>query len=70
MALKPLRPCRHQGCAALTREGHCPKHKPQKAPRRVSAGVSQLVQPAYLDGRPAPGAAPAGAVLPRVRQAW
>ena len=23
--------------AALTREGYCPKHKPQKAPRRVSA---------------------------------
>ena len=37
MALKPLRPCRHPGCAALTREGYCPKHKPQKAPRRVSA---------------------------------
>ena len=37
MALKPLRPCRHPGCAALTREGYCPKHKPQKAPRRISA---------------------------------
>ena len=30
MALKPLRPCRHPGCSALTREGYCPKHKPQK----------------------------------------
>ena len=37
MALKPLRPCRHPGCAALTREGYCPKHKPAKAPRRTSA---------------------------------
>lgn len=37
MALKPLKPCRHPGCAALTREGYCPKHKPQKAPRRTSA---------------------------------
>ena len=32
-------------------------------------GVPRLVQPAHLDGRPAPGAAPAGAVLPRVRRA-
>ena len=37
MALKPLRPCRHPGCSALTREGYCPKHKPPKAPRRASA---------------------------------
>ena len=37
MASKPLRPCRHPGCSALTREGYCPKHKPQKAPRRASA---------------------------------
>lgn len=37
MALKPLRPCRQPGCAALTREGYCPKHKPQKAARRASA---------------------------------
>ena len=37
MALKPLRPCRHPGCPALTREGYCPQHKPSKAPRRVSA---------------------------------
>lgn len=37
MALKPLRPCRHPGCSALTREGYCPKHKPAKAPRRASA---------------------------------
>lgn len=37
MALKPLRPCRHPGCAALTRESYCPAHKPQKAARRTSA---------------------------------
>lgn len=37
MAQKPLRPCRHPGCPALTRDGYCPKHKPAKAGRRVSA---------------------------------
>lgn len=37
MALKPLRPCRHPGCPALTREGYCPRHKPSKASRRGSA---------------------------------
>ncbi len=36
MASKPLRPCRHAGCPALTREGWCPKHKPQHR-RRMSA---------------------------------
>ena len=37
MARKPLRPCRHPGCSALTREGYCPNHKPKEAPRRSSA---------------------------------
>lgn len=37
MACKPLRPCRHPGCAALTREGWCPAHKPKPAARRESA---------------------------------
>lgn len=37
MAMKPLRPCRHPGCPALTREGYCPKHKPKQAERRASA---------------------------------
>ena len=69
MALKPLRPCRHPGCAALTREGYCPAHKPAKAPPPGLGGVPWLVQPARLDRRPAPGAAPAGAVLPRLRRA-
>ena len=29
MAIKPMRPCKHPGCAALTREGWCPAHKPR-----------------------------------------
>ena len=36
MASKPLRPCRHAGCGALTRDGWCEKHKP-KHRRRESA---------------------------------
>lgn len=28
MPAKPLRPCRHPGCAALVREGYCDKHRP------------------------------------------
>ena len=31
---KPLRPCAKAGCAALTREGYCQKHRPP--PRRDS----------------------------------
>lgn len=37
MASKPLRPCRHPSCAALTRDGWCPAHKPKPAARRESA---------------------------------
>lgn len=37
MASIPLRPCRHPGCAALTRDGWCPAHKPKPAGRRESA---------------------------------
>jgi len=37
MASKPLRPCRHPGCAALTRDGWCTAHKPKPAARRESA---------------------------------
>ena len=37
MAMKPLRPCRHPGCPALTREGYCDRHKPKPAARRASA---------------------------------
>ena len=36
MASKPLRPCKHPGCAELTRDGWCRKHKP-KHRRRTSA---------------------------------
>lgn len=36
MARKPLRPCKHPGCAELTRDGWCAKHKP-KHQRRSSA---------------------------------
>lgn len=36
MARKALRPCKHPGCAELTREGWCPKHRP-KHTRRLSA---------------------------------
>lgn len=35
MAGKPLRPCRHAGCAELTRDGWCPRHRPRHQ-RRVS----------------------------------
>lgn len=37
MSLKPLRPCRHPGCPALTREGYCPAHKPREQPRSAEA---------------------------------
>ncbi len=36
MPRKPLKPCRHPGCPALTRDGWCDKHKP-KHQRRESA---------------------------------
>lgn len=36
MAQKPLRPCRHAGCGALTREGYCERHRPTHR-RRISA---------------------------------
>lgn len=30
MASKPMRPCRSPGCPELTRDGYCPKHKPNQ----------------------------------------
>ncbi|MDO4810550.1 MAG: HNH endonuclease signature motif containing protein [Eubacteriales bacterium] len=36
MASKPLRPCKHPGCPALTRDGWCDHHRP-KHRRRASA---------------------------------
>ena len=41
MALRPLRPCRHPGCAELTRDGWCPKHRP-KHQRGASAAYHSL----------------------------
>lgn len=29
MASRPLKPCKHPGCAELTRDGWCPRHKPK-----------------------------------------
>lgn len=37
MANKPLKICRHPGCAALTRDGWCHAHKPNPTVRRESA---------------------------------
>ena len=34
MAQKPLRPCAHAGCPALTRDGYCDKHRPKDRARR------------------------------------
>ena len=55
MASKPLRPCRHPGCAELTREGYCPAHKPRQAARRESAAWhSWYSKPVWVDDlRPA-----------------
>lgn len=41
MAVKPIRPCNHAGCPALTREGYCPKHK-RKSTRKASADYHSL----------------------------
>lgn len=41
MALKPLRPCRHPGCGALTRDGFCPAHNPKPAPPRARSSEAQ-----------------------------
>lgn len=37
MASKPLRPCRAPGCANLTREGYCDRHRGLAKTRRTSA---------------------------------
>lgn len=39
MALKPLRPCLHPGCAALTRQTYCDKHRPKDSRRRSVAAA-------------------------------
>lgn len=35
MPSKPLRPCRHPGCRALTRTGWCPEHQPRPRDTRT-----------------------------------
>lgn len=40
MAQKPIRPCAHQGCSALTRETWCDKHKPKRSDVRTQDAVS------------------------------
>ena len=37
MANKPLKPCKHPGCIALTRDGWCARHKPPEPQRKRSA---------------------------------
>ena len=40
MPIKPMRPCRHPGCRALTREGYCPQHKPKRTGDRSEEAKS------------------------------
>ena len=49
MALKPLRPCRHAGCAELTRDGWCPKHRPKSRRRDSAAYHSWYSLPIWTD---------------------
>lgn len=37
MGTKPLRPCRHPGCAALVPDGYCDRHRPQRSEQRSEA---------------------------------
>ena len=70
MAMKPLRPCRHPGCQKLTREGWCPKHKPKRAERRVSAqwpSGQTICGPISSCGNHGAGSAPDGAYGPGPR---
>lgn len=39
MALKPLRPCAHAGCPAVTRDTWCPKHRPKSTGHRSPESV-------------------------------
>ena len=59
MSNKPLRPCRHPGCRALTRSGYCPEHQPEET-RKPAAWRSwysrriwtQRLRPAQLVREP------------------
>jgi len=57
VAMKPLRPCRHPGCSALTRDGYCQIHKPKDQCRRSEESQSwrwMYRTPQWLDDlRPA-----------------
>lgn len=56
MPNKPLRPCRHPGCSALTSSGYCPAHQPRRRDtRRASAEYHSLYASALWQGdlRPA-----------------
>lgn len=49
MAQRPLRPCRHAGCAALTREGWCDKHRPTHQRRSSAAWHAWYSLPIWTD---------------------
>ncbi len=49
MARLPLRPCRHPGCGALTREGYCPAHKPRYERGESSAWHAWYSLPIWTD---------------------
>lgn len=40
MTMKPLRPCRHPGCSALTREVWCEAHRPKRTNDRSEEAQS------------------------------
>ena len=49
MASKALRPCRHPGCPALTRDGWCDKHRPKHCRRSSAAYHSWYLLPIWRD---------------------
>ena len=49
MASKALRPCRHPGCPALTRDGWCDKHRPKHCRRSSAAYHSWYLLPIWKD---------------------
>lgn len=49
MASRPLRPCKHPGCAELTREGWCSRHKPKHTRRASAEYHSWYLLPVWTD---------------------
>lgn len=49
MAQKPLRPCRHPGCAELTRNGWCDRHKPKPVRKRSAEYHDWYLLPIWQD---------------------